>query len=105
MTERKHKGFTSEQMRRIANAAKKNPDPRTLKPKKELSPQQKKSIEKALMASIESKKPKPNIVQKLFRTMGKGPALTAISIFGGSTPTADATRHGTYKNYKFNMDK
>ena len=31
---------TSEGQRRVAEAARKNPDPRTLKPKKELSPQE-----------------------------------------------------------------
>ena len=96
---------TSAGARRIAEAARNNPDPKTLKPKKALSAQQKKSIEKALLASIKSRKPKPNLAQKLFRTMGKTPALAAISIFADSTPTGDATLHGTYKNYKFNMDK
>tara|TARA_R100001594_G_scaffold150517_1_gene212110 strand:+ start:2020 stop:2361 length:342 start_codon:yes stop_codon:yes gene_type:complete len=95
---------TSEGQRRVAEAARKNPDPRTLKPKKELSPQQKKSIEKVIMASIKRRKPRPNIAQKIFRTMGRVPALTAISTVFGSTPVGDATLYGTY-NYKNKLDK
>ena len=100
---------SAEVRRRIAEAARNNPDPRTLKPKKELTLQQKRNIEKAIRGAIEYKNPdffkKENLAQKVFRTMGKVPALTAASMFFGSTPTGDATRHGTNKNYKINMYK
>ena len=88
-----------EAFRKAAINAKANPDPKTLKPKPEMTQTQKDNLVKALRRSADARRPRPappNIANRIAKFMGKPPALAALSIFLGSTPVSKESEL-TYK--------